>query len=255
MDWFYHDPGQGRVGPLTADELRNRYRDRRIQLDTLVWREGLREWQPLDRVADELDLLSVKPDASRPPPLPPGPAAGVGGTAYATNASPGYAPAYANRAPGPGYRAAPPPKRGMSGCLIALIVVGVLAIPMIGILAAIALPAYNDYVIRSKVAQQADMRAKMIEMQFAEAKQRLGRCPQDASELGAQDAGNIKFGQIGDGRCGFEITLRDPKPQIDGKTILYVEPTPPSTQWDCTGGDLPARYRNRICKPETDGTP
>ncbi|MGY3266143.1 type IV pilus assembly protein PilA [Lysobacter sp. HA35] len=255
LDWFYHDPGQGRVGPLSAEELRNRYRDRRIQLDTLVWREGLREWQALDRVGEELDLLSVKQDSSRPPPLPPGPVPGVGATAYAAAGAPGgYAPAYAGRTAPPGYRAAPPQKRGMSGCLIALIVAGVVAVPMIAILAAIALPAYNDYTVRAKVAQLADSRAPAIEASVAEAHQRLGRCAKDAAEAGVDDA-NVHVGQLQDGRCAFEITLRDAKPQLDGKTIMYAEPTPPSTQWDCTGGDLPARYRRIQCKPASEPSP
>ena len=34
----------------------------------------------------------------------------------------------------------------MSGCLIALIICAALAVPVVGILAAIAIPAYNDYV-------------------------------------------------------------------------------------------------------------
>ncbi|AXK73401.1 DUF4339 domain-containing protein [Lysobacter sp. TY2-98] len=254
MDWFYHDPGQGRVGPLSADELRARYRDRRIQQDTLVWREGLREWQPLAQVADELDLLSVKPDASLPPPLPPGPAAGVGATPYA-GASNGYNSAHAARAGATAYRSAPPQKQGMSGCLIALIVVGVLAVPMIGILAAIAIPAYNDYVVRSKVAQQVDMRAAAIEVQVTEAHQRLGRCPNDAQEAGVADGANLDFGHLQDGRCAFQITVRDPKPQIDGKTVVFAAPTAPSGPWDCTGGDLPPRYRRAACKPDSEPTP
>ena len=51
--------------------MRKRYRDRRIQRDTLVWHPGLREWQPLAGMAEELELDSVQPDASLPPPLPP----------------------------------------------------------------------------------------------------------------------------------------------------------------------------------------
>src|SRR3546814_10704240 len=70
-DWYYHDPAQGRVGPLSAEQVRARYVDRRIQRDTLAWHAGAREWQPLDRFSDELQLDTVAPDASQPPPLPP----------------------------------------------------------------------------------------------------------------------------------------------------------------------------------------
>ncbi|GAB1594773.1 GYF domain-containing protein [Lysobacter claricitrinus] len=254
MDWFYHDPGQGRVGPLSAEELRNRYRDRRIQLDTLVWREGLREWQPLDRLAEELDLLSVKPAANAPPPLPPGPAAGTGASAYSSSSA-AHGSARPAHAGAPAYRAAPPQKKGMSGCLIALIVVGVLAVPMLGIIAAIAIPQYNNYVVRAKVAAQVDARATEIEARVAEAHQRLGRCPNDAQEARVEQIANVHFGHMPDGRCGFVIAFRDPKPQLDGKTIVFAEPVPPATQWDCSGGDLPARYRRAACRPATDPAP
>src|SRR3546814_6948388 len=65
MDWYYHDPAQGRVGPLSAEQVRARYVDRRIQRDTLAWHAGAREWQPLDRFSDELQLDTLAPDASR----------------------------------------------------------------------------------------------------------------------------------------------------------------------------------------------
>ena len=37
-DWYYHAPGQGRVGPLTAEQMQQRYRDRVIVRDTLAAR-------------------------------------------------------------------------------------------------------------------------------------------------------------------------------------------------------------------------
>ncbi len=65
-NWYYHDPSQGRVGPIDTDTVREHFRAGRIQRDTLVWREGLREWQPLQRLEHEFGL------GATPPPLPPG---------------------------------------------------------------------------------------------------------------------------------------------------------------------------------------
>jgi type IV pilus assembly protein PilA len=245
LDWFYHDPGQGRVGPFSADELRNRYRDRRIQLDTLVWREGMREWQPLDRVGEELDLLSVKPDTTVPPPLPPGAPAP---TAFVT------APAMAGPAAGYGAPRMPPPRKGMSGCLIALIVCAVLAIPVIGILAAIAVPAYNDYVGRSKVATQVDARAPAIKVGVAQAMATLGRCPTSAEEVGLGDLPDVDFGNV-EGHCAFQVTVQGVRPQVDGKTVIFVAPAAAGGEWDCTGGDLPAKFRSPQCRAEQENTP
>lgn len=242
MDWYYHAPGEGRVGPLSADELRNRYRDRRIQRDTLVWREGLPEWQPLDRVADELDLLAVTPDPARPPPLPPGPPPGLAAASRST-----YASAPARRMP-------PPERKRMSGCLIAVLVCAALAVPTIGILAAIALPAYQDYTVRAKLRPAVDLRAEAVQQQVEQARSRLGRCPNDAAEAGVDDAANVDFGNV-DGRCAFRLTVRGVAPQVDGKTVVFAAPASDGGAWDCSGGDLPNRYRRPACKaadgPET----
>ncbi len=133
-DWYYHQPGQGRVGPLDADAMRKAYRERRISRDTLAWHEGLREWQPLERLIEELGLTGVQPDASLPPPVPPRPAA-----ATASHAGP--------------MRGTAPPPSNRSGCIIAVVVIGVVGLMLVAILAAIALPAYQDYVERAKAAQ------------------------------------------------------------------------------------------------------
>jgi hypothetical protein len=137
-DWYYHAPGQGRVGPLTADEMRRLYRERVIVRDTLAWHEGLREWQPLERLIEELGLTGVQPDMSRPPPPPPTRPSAAG----------------ASHAARPNVHVEPPPSN-RGGCIIAVIVIGIVGLVMFAILAAIALPAYKDYVDRSKAAEAA----------------------------------------------------------------------------------------------------
>lgn len=237
MDWFYHAPGEGRIGPLSADELRKRYGERRIQRDTLVWREGLQEWQPLERVADEVDLYSVTPDTTRPPPLP-----AAAPIAMAPAMAGGYGPA--------GARGARPEPRRTNGCLIALVVAVVASVPLVAILAAIALPAYQDYTLRTQVNAYLQPRAAVLRMGLEQARAGLGRCPQDASEAGLEGdvADGVRLGQLDDGRCAFEITLVGVHPEVDGRTILHVAPPAGGGEWDCTGGDLPANYRTAACR-------
>lgn len=242
MDWFYHAPGEGRVGPLSAADLRNRYRDRRIQRDTLVWREGLREWQPLDRVADEIELHTVAQDSSLPPPLPASlPMAMAPAMAMAGSAGP------AHLRP----RAAAPAPRRMHGCLIGLIVGAVLAVPLIGILAAIALPEYQKYTVRAKANAFLQPRIVALRMGTLHARSALGRCPEDLVEAGLEDAETargVRVGTLDDGRCAFEITLVDVDPKVDGRSLLHVAPAAAGGDWDCTGGDLPAPYRPAPCR-------
>ena len=55
-NWYYADAERQRQGPLTADELAQRCHPGRLRLDTLVWRDGLADWQPLRNFSDELAL-------------------------------------------------------------------------------------------------------------------------------------------------------------------------------------------------------
>ncbi|MDI9238362.1 GYF domain-containing protein [Lysobacter sp. LF1] len=237
-DWYYHDPARGRVGPHTADEMRKRFRERLIQRDTLVWHAALPEWQPLDRQIIELDLAGVQPDASLPPPLPP--------------VMPRATPAASRPMPG-ARRTASERKRGLSGCAIALIVVAALTVPMVGILAAIAVPAYRDYTVRAKLVQLYPT-AVEIEHAVDAHVANHGRCPgNDAMVPVLRDhsslpASSVEFGES-DGRCGFLIQVGDITGNRDGHAWMFTRSGQDDPTWDCTGGDLPTRFRPRQCRP------
>lgn len=234
--WYYADASGNRVGPISAEELREHYRQRRLHRDSLVWSEGMVQWLPLERLAIELDIDSVTPDPVLPPPLP------------ATPAPPMQPP-----------RAAAP-KKGMSGCVIALLVCVAVAVPMAGILAAIAIPAYQDYTQRAKVAE---VMIATVPLKTAIAEHILSEsaCPDDQSnDLAAVIAqlnqhpriGHVRVGTLEGGHCAFEITLRGPGP-VEGKTLLF-ETDAEVRQWDCSGGDLPARYRPIQCRATSTPT-
>lgn len=138
-DWYYHAPGAGRSGPFSADAMREHFRQRRIVLDTLVWHAGLREWQPLERQLEALQLIGVVPDKALPPPVPPR----AQPVADTTRAAPA---AYS-----PGRPAAPSSAR-RTGCLI-VAAIAVAGLMLIAVLSAIALPSYRDYVERARRAQ------------------------------------------------------------------------------------------------------
>lgn len=310
--WYYHEPSQGRVGPIDADALREHVRAGRVRRDTLVWRVGLSGWLPLQQVEDELGLADV------PPPLPSSaaatpiaapeatladatPAAATTASAPTPAASPASpvataspaapaaasapqgradfstavdavetpqpaaqaptgasatqpaeaAPAQAQRSVSPAdyapahvarrQQAAPPPKRGMSGCLIALIVVAVLAIPVLGILAAIALPAYQDYTHRAKLAGVM-AEAGSYKLQVAEHYLEHEGCPNNASpgfrpaaDYAGPQLASVEFGRFKDsGQCAIQLELRGfDNRHLDGRKV-WLSFDPNSHEWTCS---------------------
>lgn len=230
-EWF-HAEGNRQQGPLPAEELIALFRSNEITLDTLVWRDGLPQWQPLRSVVDELGLIvpAVDAPASAAPPTPPA------------------APQPPILPPDAPYRAAasttlPPPKKGLSGCALTAIIVGVgllVLVPIVAILAAIALPAYNDYTIKAKVAGAITALQPLKEQvqRFADDQ---GRCP-GANDAGFPEAGSfasqglsaVHIGRFNNGHCGIEATLAVPGKAIDGD-LLWQEYDRESGRWECTG--------------------
>ena len=56
-EWYYADTRRERHGPVDASVIRDKFRSGELELSSLVWREGMMEWQPISAMADELQLL------------------------------------------------------------------------------------------------------------------------------------------------------------------------------------------------------
>ncbi|MEN5264878.1 RDD family protein [Stenotrophomonas sp. TWI587] len=108
-EWYFAD-GQERQGPLSADDMRQRFQQGEIALTTLVWREGFAQWAPLSEAVDELQLQHLASAASTvgngidlrgdytaidngTAPLP-----GTGGGTYSPYTAPAAATGYASTA-------------------------------------------------------------------------------------------------------------------------------------------------------------
>ena len=74
VSWYYAHDG-ARRGPVSRDDLRLALDQGEIDRQSLVWREGLPQWQALDSVEDLQPLLEHLPPPlpSEPPPLPSAP--------------------------------------------------------------------------------------------------------------------------------------------------------------------------------------
>ncbi|MDH2179868.1 pilin [Stenotrophomonas sp. GD03654] len=113
-------------------------------------------------------------------------------------------------------------------------------VPIVAILAAIALPAYNDYTVRAKVAG-AVTALQPLKDQVQHFADDEGRCP------GANDAGfpapgdftqaglsAVNIGRFNNGHCGIEATLAVPGKKPDGD-LLWLEYDRDSGRWECSG--------------------
>lgn len=224
--WYYADAARDRHGPLSTAALRDRVRDGLLARTTLVWREGMPEWQPLHALAAELDLPAV----ARPPPLPPPPVA----TAAAVAA----------------------PRAGLSGCgigAIVAIVLGVVLVGVLGILAAIAMPAYRDYTLRAHARTAIDS-LDLLKGEVVAFAAQQGRCPVNgdpgfdtAQDYTSEFVKQVRIGRFDNGHCGLEATLHAPgKDKLDGKA-LWLDYDAQAAAWHCSS-ELDDRYLPAHCR-------
>lgn len=64
--WYYADRNRNRQGPVESAALARLFREGRLQLDSLVWRDGLADWRPMGDFAAELGLLEDASTTAHP---------------------------------------------------------------------------------------------------------------------------------------------------------------------------------------------
>jgi uncharacterized protein DUF4339 len=72
-DWYYLKPNQEEaVGPISADELKHLYVMGRVSKNTLVWTEGMQNWEEIGHVVALQKTEKVKLNISTPGSPKPG---------------------------------------------------------------------------------------------------------------------------------------------------------------------------------------
>ena len=138
-------------------------------------------------------------------------------------------------------------KKQQGFTLIELMIV----VAIIGILAAVAIPAYQDYIVRARVTEGLSL-STAGKTAISEYFSSQGTLPTNNTQAGLATSQQISGNSVDSveiNASGF-IVVTFSTPAIVNKT-LELQPTTSAGKivWDCsTGGDLDAKYRPSSCR-------
>lgn len=124
-----------------------------------------------------------------------------------------------------------------------------IVVAIIGILAAVALPAYQDYTKRSHVSEGLSLAggAKTAVTEYYSSE---GSWPSDNAAAGIASAGSIQGNAVDSVTVdGSKITVAfNQKVESGTNIILKGSDNGGSIEWDCKTGTLAAKYRPANCR-------
>lgn len=143
-------------------------------------------------------------------------------------------------------------QRGVGGCAIAILVAGILLFGLfvIGIIAAVSLPAYQDYSQRAQLTQVVT-EARGMTVGLEEFRQNTDRCATSLGEAGVFTPDNtmIESASVGeqeDGRCTLQITLGGASAGIfSGEYLWFIRED--AGNWSC-GGSMEDKHLPIACR-------
>ncbi|HZF31624.1 MAG TPA: pilin [Gammaproteobacteria bacterium] len=129
-----------------------------------------------------------------------------------------------------------------------------IVVAIIGILAAIAIPAYQDYTIRAKVSEPMTF-LDAAKVSIAEYYQARGVMPPDMSAAGIVDSSSqyiasIAFTTGNPATITVTTHANNLGGTANGKTLTLkgLGAANGTVSWDCKGGTLDAKYRPASCR-------
>jgi type IV pilus assembly protein PilA len=123
-----------------------------------------------------------------------------------------------------------------------------IAVAIIGVLAAIAIPAYQNYIVRAKVSEALTF-ASQAKTAVAEYYQSQGTVPTSNTQAGlATSITGTNVSAVSVGTTGM-ITVTTSVAGATGDIEFSPTVSSSGVTWVCTGGTLSSQYRPSNCKP------
>lgn len=138
-------------------------------------------------------------------------------------------------------------KRWQQGFVPDRQLMGMILVAIVGILAAIAVPAYNDYVIRKKMFEVLDAGNQMTQQLDAHLLKH-GALPDNLAAAGIS-ASSPLVSAVQLNRSPERLIITTRFSPLDGKSlVLALENRPPNSIWHCSSKDIPERHLPRSCR-------
>jgi len=149
-------------------------------------------------------------------------------------------------------------KSGNAGMwIIVILVVGFVGIAILGILIAIALPAYQDYTVRAKLSGAIN-EASAAKLLVSEHFQQHSQCPSNSAaesqmptpESYASNAvQKIDIGALENGNCAIEVKVSDTLvPGLITGSIYFELTDAQTSQWRCFSDSIQNKYLPATCR-------
>ena len=122
-----------------------------------------------------------------------------------------------------------------------------IVVAIIGILAAVALPAYQDYTVKAKVSELL-LAASSAKTSIAEFVNTNGALPSASFTVETQASKYVA--SVGWDGTKVTVTSTAAEPAINGVTVFLTPSAPNNGQvtWTCTPGTIDAKFLPSSCK-------
>ena len=125
-----------------------------------------------------------------------------------------------------------------------------IVVAIIGILAAVAIPAYQDYTIRAKVTEGIGL-ASAAQSSVGEYFSSIGTLPDTNARAGLPASQSVRGGNVDNVNVSANgtISVTFSGAPINASTMIFTPTTTSgAVSWSCTNGTLLDKYRPANCR-------